>query len=147
MSTPIPTPKYLGNRESLERFAEELVPVRDWGMKTYSTDLRERRLQAIDAGLGPAEAARLFGVGSTTITRWQRQRRERGTLAPRPRPGRRRRIGPEGWPVLEAQLRAAPAATLGEHCAAWEHEQGVRVSVATISRAVRRRGWTVKKRS
>ncbi len=116
-------------------------------MKTYSTDLRERLLQAIDAGLGQAEAARLFGVGQTTLKRWKRQRRDTGTLAPRPRPGRRPRIGPERWPALEARLRAAPDATLAEHCAAWEHEQGVRVSVATMSRAVRRLGWTVKKRS
>ncbi len=121
--------------------------MRDWRMKTYSTDLRERRLQAIDAGLGHAEAARLFGVGSTTITRWKRQRRDIGTLAPRPRPGRRPRIGPEGWPALEAQLRTAPDAPLAEHCATWEGKQGVRLSVATMSRAVRRLGWTVNKRS
>ncbi len=115
-------------------------------MKPYSVDLRERLLGAIDAGLSQAEAARLFGVGPTTIKRWKR-RRATGALAPTPRPGRRPRIGPERWPALEARLRAAPDATLAEHCAAWEHEQGVRVSVATMSRAVRRLGWTVKKKS
>ncbi|MDP9356637.1 MAG: IS630 transposase-related protein [Chloroflexota bacterium] len=115
-------------------------------MKQYSVDLRERRLRAIDAGLPQAEAARLFGVGQSTIKRWKR-RRDTGTLAPTPRPGRRPRISPDRPLALEAQLRAAPDATLAEHCAAWEHEQGVRVSVATMSRAVRRLGWTVKKKS
>ncbi len=116
-------------------------------MKTYSVDLRERLLRAIDAGLGQAEAACLFGVGPTTIKRWKRQRHERGTLAPMARPGRRPRISADHWPALEAQLRAAPDATLAEHCGVWEREQGVRVSVATMSRLVRRLGWTVKKRS
>ncbi len=46
-------------------------------MRTSSVDLRGRLLRAIDAGLGHAEAARLFGVGPTTIKRWKRWRRER----------------------------------------------------------------------
>ena len=41
-------------------------------MKQYSVDLRERLLQAIDAGLSQAEASRTFGVGTSTITRWWR---------------------------------------------------------------------------
>ena len=63
-------------------------------MKQYSVDLRERLLRAIDAGLSVAEAARLFGVGTSTIARWRRLRRETGSLAAAPRPGRRPRIGP-----------------------------------------------------
>ena len=38
-----------------------------------------------------------------------------------------------------------PDATLAEHCARWEREQGVRVSAATMSRALRRLGWPLKK--
>src|SRR5262245_28979253 len=115
-------------------------------MKQYSADLRERLLRAVDAGLPQAEAARLFGVGTTTLKRWQRQRRETGTLAPKPRPGRTPLIGAELRSALEAQVRAAPDATLGEHCATWERERGVRVSEATMSRALRRLGWPLKKR-
>ena len=115
-------------------------------MKQYSADLRERLLRAIDAGLGQAEAARLFGVGTSTIKRWKRQRRERGTLAAKPRPGRTPLIGPEARAALEARVRAAPDATLAAHCAAWEREQGVRVSEATMSRALAKLGWPLKKR-
>jgi len=115
-------------------------------MRQYSADLRERLLRAIDAGLGQAEAARLFGVGTTTIKRWKRQRRETGTLAPKPRPGRTPLIGPAQRTALEAQVRAAPDATLAEHCATWERERGVRVSEATMSRALARLGWPLKKR-
>ncbi|MDP9355759.1 MAG: helix-turn-helix domain-containing protein [Chloroflexota bacterium] len=81
-------------------------------MKVSSVDLREWLLRAIDAGLPQAEAARLFGVGPTTIKRWKRRRRETSTLAPLARPGRRPRIGAAHRPALEAQLRAAPDATL-----------------------------------
>jgi transposase len=115
-------------------------------MKQYSADLRERLLRAIDAGLGQAEAARLFGVGTSTIKRWRRQRRERGTLAAKARPGRTPLIGPEQRADLEAQVRAAPDATLAAHCATWEAAQGVRVSEATMSRALRKLGWPLKKR-
>ena len=115
-------------------------------MKQYSADLRERLLRAIDAGLGQAEAARLFGVGTSTIKRWKRQRREFGTLAPKARPGRPPLLGPAHRAALEAQVRAAPDATLAEHCATWEAARGVRVSEATMSRALRRIGWPLKKR-
>ena len=115
-------------------------------MKTYSADFRERRLRAIDAGLPQAEAARLFGVGTSTLKRWKRRRRDTGTLAPSRRPGRPPTIGPAQRTALEAQVRAAPDATLAEHCAAWARGQGARVSVATMSRALRALGWPLKKR-
>jgi len=115
------------------------------GMKQYSVDLRERLLGAIDAGLSQAEAARLFGVGTATIERWRRRQRERGTLAPRPRPGRPRRIGPRHVAALTAQVQANPDATLAEHCARWEAAHGVRLSTATMSRALARLGWSLKK--
>jgi transposase len=50
-------------------------------VKQDSADLRERLLRAIDDGPGHADAAWLFGVGTTAIERWRRRRRETGTLA------------------------------------------------------------------
>lgn len=114
-------------------------------MKQYSTDLRARLLGAIDAGLPHAEAARLFGVCPRTIVRWRRRWRTTGAVAARPRPGRPPRIGPAQAAALAAQVSAAPDATLNQHCAGWAQEQGVRVSIATMSRVIRRLGITVKK--
>ena len=116
-----------------------------WVMKQYSVDLRERLLRAIDAGLSPAEGARLFGVGTATIARWRRRQREDGTVAPRHRPGRPRRIGRAQERALLAQVRALPDATLRDHCAQWAAEQGVQLSEATMSRALARLGWPLKK--
>ena len=114
-------------------------------MKQYSVDLRERLLGAIDAGLSQAEAARLFGVGTSTITRWRHRRAETRTLQPTPRPGRAPRIGAAQAAALAAQVAVHADATLAEHCAIWAREHGVAVSVATMSRTIRRLGITVKK--
>jgi len=114
-------------------------------MKQYSVDLRERLLRAIDTGLSQAEAARLFGVGTSTITRWRTQRATAGHVAPKLRQGRVPTIGTEQAAALQAQVAASPDATLAEHCAVWAQEQGSRVSVATMSRAIRRLAITVKK--
>jgi transposase len=114
-------------------------------MKQYSVDLRERLLRAIDAGLSQAEAARLFGVGTATIARWRQRQRTRGSVAPQPRLGRPRRIGRAQERALLAQVRALPDATLREHCTHWEAAQGMHLSEATMSRALARLGWPLKK--
>ena len=44
------------------------------------------------------------------------------------------------------QLEGNDEATLEHHCELWEREHGVRVSIATMSRAIRNKlGWTLKK--
>jgi transposase len=116
-------------------------------MKQYAADLRERLLGAIDGGLPVAEAARLFRVCPSTIVRWRRRQRTTGTVAARSRPGRPPRIGAAHAAALQAQIAAAPDATLAQQCASWTAQQGVAVSVATMSRVIRRLGITVKTRS
>ena len=114
-------------------------------MKQYSVDLRERLPGAIDAGLSQAEASRLFGVGTSTITRWRQQRRDTGSLSPKPRTGRRPTIGPDQADALRMQVAHQADATLAAHCGQWAREQGIGVSVATMSRAIRRLGIALKK--
>jgi transposase len=117
-------------------------------MNAYSKDLRIRVLDAVDGGEHREEIVRLFGVSPATIGRWLRRRRETGDVAARPSPGRTRRIcsSVEEQRALWVQLEARPEATLEEHRELWERERGVRVSLATMSRAIRRLGWTYKKR-
>ncbi len=118
-------------------------------MKTYSQDLRQKMLAAGDHGMPRKEAVATFGVSPATLKRWLRRRRETGSAAPkrRRRPGMRPRIGgADERRVLWRQLESHPEATLEEHRQLWERERGVRVSVATMSRAIRRLGWTYKQR-
>ena len=117
-------------------------------MNAYSKDLRLRVLAAVDRGTAYAEVSRLFGVSLATIGRYARRRRETGEVAPRPSPGRTPRIcrSAEERRALCKQLEEKPEATLEEHRELWERERSVRVSVATMSRAIRRLGWTYKQR-
>jgi transposase len=114
-------------------------------VKQYSADLRERLLRAIDAGLSQTEAARLFGVSLSSLKRWRVRQQQTGTVQAVPRPGRTRRISREAEAALVAQVRSAPDATLVEHCATWAGATGVAVSPSTMSRALKRAGWPLKK--
>ncbi len=111
-------------------------------------DLRDRVLAAVDRGTPREEIVRSLGVSQPTIRRYLRLRRETGSVAPKLLPKRLPRVGAtaEQRRALWAQLEANPEATLEKHCEMWEREHGVRVSVATMSRAIRKLGWTYKKR-
>ena len=115
-------------------------------MRAYSTDLKERLVRAVAEGLPMREAARRFGVAVTTVKRAVVQEREIGSLERKPIPGGPRRIGPEQEAALGTRLEAAPDATVLEHCAWWAEHSGQQLSEATMWRAMRRLGWTQKKR-
>jgi transposase len=115
-------------------------------MRAYSTDLKERLVRAVANGLPMREAARRFAVAVTTVKRAVVQQRETGSLAYKPSPGRPRAISRAQEPLLLARLQAEPDATVLEHCAWWAEEQGQLLSEATMWRALRRLGWTQKKR-
>lgn len=48
--------------------------------------------------------------------------------------------------ALWAQLESNVDATLVRHCELWEERQGAKVSISTMSRAIRKLGWRRKKR-
>ncbi len=116
-------------------------------MNAYSKDLRIKALGALDRGMPRKEAASTFGISLATLKRWLKRRREGEDIAPRPSPGRTPRIlaTREQRRALWEQLEENDDATLARHCELWERRTGVAVSVATMSRAVRRLGWTFKK--
>jgi transposase len=117
-------------------------------MNAYSKDLRLRVLDAVDRGLPRKEISNLFGVSLSTIKRYVKRRRAGEDLEPKPSTGRRRRIlaTPEEKRLLWKQLEENDEATLERHCKLWEEQRGVRVSIATMSRAIREKlGWTLKK--
>ena len=120
--------------------------MRYWSMKAYSEDLRLRIAAAVDGGMPRSEAARVFGVGRATVKRYLALRRATGGLTPRPCHGPPPIKMAALAAALPARLAAVPDGTLAEHCAWYQEATGVRVADTTMSRAIRRLGWTRKKR-
>lgn len=115
-------------------------------MQAYSPDLRERVLRVADQGMPHREIARVLGVSLATIGRYLKQRRETGQVMAKAIPGRSSKKMEALQAGLEAQLRAFPDATLEQHACYWQQSQGMQVSRWSVGRAIKRMGWTRKKR-
>lgn|SRR5579863_2424808 len=115
-------------------------------MKAYSQDLREKVLRAVDQGYSRAEIVKLVGVSLATLKRYLKQRRETGNVVPKSIPGRPSKKLAPLQAGLVAQLQAHHDVRLEDHCRLWQQRSGVKVSPATMSRAIKRLGWTRKKR-
>jgi transposase len=113
-------------------------------MRPYSRDLRERIIAALEAGERTGRVAARFAVSDRTVRRYRQVLRERGSLAPKPLPGRHRLTAGREAELL-VQVQAHPDATLAEHCRRWQARTGQRLSLATMHRALRRLNWTIKK--
>ena len=112
-------------------------------------ELREQALGALAGGLRRSEVCCAFGIHRNTLGRWRKQATQ-GRLAPGHGGGNPRKIGPKQEAALLAQLEAAPDATLEEHAARWQQEQGQRISRSAMDRAIQRvkpLPWTHKKRA
>lgn len=116
-------------------------------MRAYSHDLRQRILHSVDEGKPCAEMIKTFAVSRSTIKRYLALRRETGDVKPKAMPGRPSKKGAALQVGLLPQLEAHPDATLVEQCQFWEATQGIRVSSATMSRAIKRLNWTRKKKT
>jgi transposase len=114
-------------------------------MKAYSMDLRRKIVEAVSTGTPKARVARTFGVGLSTVKRYA-GRAERGEdLIPRKSPGRRRKVDETSERLLERDLDERPTATLPERRELLARVAGVEVSDSTVSRAIRRMGFSRKK--
>ena len=114
-------------------------------MNAYSEDLRKKIIQALRRGMGKSEAARTFSVSLSSVKRYTKMAEEGRSLAPKKRPGSKPKTHQNARRLLEADLQARPAATLSERCEFLERVCGLRVSNSTISRLLRRMGFTRKK--
>jgi transposase len=115
-------------------------------MKAYSEDLRERVVGAVERGERREDVAARFEVSVPSIERWRRLKRETGGLARRPVPGPAAVKTEALLAALPERLLGHADATLAEQCSWWGAHSGVKVSTATMSRALTRLGWTRKKR-
>ena len=114
-------------------------------MNAYSLDLRKKIVQAKQRGTPTSEVARSFGVGVSTVKRYAATAREGRTLAPKKRPGSRPKMDETASGLLEEDLQGRPAATLPQRREFLARVAGVSVSDSTVSRTLRRLGWSRKK--
>jgi transposase len=117
----------------------------DVGMNAYSLDLRKKIVEARQRGMPTSELAKTFGVGVSSVKRYAATAREGRSLAPKKRPGSKPKMDEATVRLLEADLRERPTATLPQRREFLSRVAGVRVSESTLSRALRRLGWSRKK--
>jgi transposase len=112
-------------------------------MKAYSTDLRERVVAACDAGDATREqVAARFSVSVTWIRKLMRQRRQTGSIAPKPHGGGRApAFDAEAERRLREAVRADDDATRRELADA----AGVACCASAVHRALKRLEITRKK--
>ncbi len=116
-------------------------------MRAYSMDLRQRVLAMCDGGRTTHEVARAFDVSEPWVRRLKQRRREEGIIGPRPSGGRRHgHFEPVHLEQLRHWLRQHPDATLEWLLGRVEREMGLRCSVMAVCRAVKKLGWSLKKK-
>jgi transposase len=114
-------------------------------MRAYSEDLRKKIVEAVERGMKKSEAVHIFGVSLSSVKRYVGAACKGQSLGPKKRPGMRPKIDNNGRRLLEAELEERPAATLSQRREFLERVIGIRVSESTISRLLKRLGWTRKK--
>lgn len=114
-------------------------------MDAYSLDLRKKIVDAKQRGMPTSEVAQTFGVGASTVKRYAAVAREGRSLAPKKRPGSKPKLDAVARKLLEADLGERPAATLPQRREYLGRVAGVEVSDSTLSRVLKRLGWSRKK--
>ncbi len=117
--------------------------------KPYSMDLRKRIVAYVEAGHSCRAAARLFAVSASTAVRLAVAQREHGGISPKPQgrgPGTAGKLATHRALVLEIG-RAEPDITLKELAGALVEAHGVKVQLSSLHRALRRAGYSYKKRA
>jgi transposase len=101
-----------------------------------------------EKGMTYAEVAEMLGIGEASVSRILRRHRETGSVAPKPKGGGRTSpIRGEVAKQLIALVRATPDATVEEMTSVLVDKTGVATSTSAVGRALRRLGFSRKKRS
>ncbi|NET08245.1 MAG: transposase [Merismopedia sp. SIO2A8] len=111
--------------------------------KPYSYDFRQKVIQAINLdGLKKSEASELFNISRNTINLWLQRLAETGDVMPKPNqpPGNGHKI--TDWDKFRLFAKAHGDKTQIEMAQLWEGD----ISDRTISRALKKIGFTRKKR-
>ena len=114
-------------------------------MKAYLEDLRRKVVEAVQQrGMSKSEAARTFGVSLSSVKRYVGKARRGSPLSPKKHPGPRSKMSERARRLLKADVENRPAVTLRERRRFVEGVAGVSVSESTLSRLLRRMGFSPK---
>jgi transposase len=118
---------------------------RGWAMpKSYSADLRERVIEAVEAGASRHEAADRFEVSVSSAVKWLQRWNERRSAAPKPRGGSVSPLETHAERILEL-VAERPDLTLKETLVELL-KRGIATSKSALSRFFGRHGITFKKK-
>jgi transposase len=90
------------------------------------------------------EAARTFSVSRSSVKRYAATRREGRPLTPKKHPGSKSKLDERARKLLEADVEQRPAITLKDRCRFLKEMVGVSVSESTLSRLLRKMGFSPK---
>ncbi len=107
-------------------------------MRAYSLDLRKKIVESVNKGVPKSETAGRFGVDRATVKRYCKQLDEHGTLEPKKAPGKKPKLDEKAKKLLAKDLKKRPWATHSQRAEFLFAVLGLRVSEATVCRAVRR---------
>jgi len=115
--------------------------------QSYSQDLRDRVLGAVDGGMAAREAAGIYKVSIAYIYKALIRRRLTGNVGIDPGRGRPpRKLSSEQEAALGAHIRSHPGMTLAQAQAWLQAEHGITLSIGAVWNAARRLGLSFKKK-
>jgi len=129
---------------TLKRFTISCLRCYTPGMRPTSTDLRKRIVAArIEEGQSMGQIARRFKIPKGTVQNILERYRDSGSVEPKPpNSGRKPAFSPEALRELEGDVLLHPDSTLEELLG----RSGLQASVVAVHRALKRLGFTRKKR-
>lgn len=111
--------------------------------RPYSYDLRRKVIEAIELnGMKRCEASEFFNISRNTINMWFQRRRETGEFKAKVRENRGNSHKITDWDKFRAFVETHGDKTQVEMAQLWDGE----ISDRTISRALKKIGFTRKKR-
>ena len=112
--------------------------------KSYSADLRERVVEAVETGASRHEAAELFGISVSSAVRWLQRWNETGSCLAKPHGGS---VSPleQHVELILALVAERPDLTL-EETVAELLKRRIRTSQSAVSRFFQRHDITYKKK-
>jgi transposase len=116
-------------------------------MAATTREIREAIIRARQKDLTYEQIAELLGVGRATVSRTLRLERETGDVKPRPPGGGNFSVFHERVAeLLLAIVETMPDASIRELTEAFEKQSRLSTSTASVGRALRRLGYSRKKR-